>query len=226
MRAGLGFIKVDFIALLMYIYTMSAINTKLTLRGRQRVVQDTNILEAAWNLLAEKGYEGWTLAELAERVGISRRTLYHHFPSKEAIAAETIAQSKIKRIEELMTFESDLDPINRLKAVIRCLLTRNYNLDSGPVRTIKDAFGLMAKVKSFASYRKADKLFHDRFADLVAKAQSHGQLTKRYPATYLANLLIEMLRGLDVSQQRENRSSVVNDVIAILFDGLTEPEHT
>jgi AcrR family transcriptional regulator len=210
----------------MYNYTMSAIKTTLNLRNRQRVDRDANIREAAWNLLAEKGYEDWTLAELADKVGISRRTLYHHFPSKEAIAAETIAQSKLKRIEEMMTFEPDLDPLNRLKAVIRCLLTRNYNSDSGPVRTIKDAFGLMAKVKSFASYQKADALFHDRFADLVAKAQSHGQLTKRFPATYLANLLIEMLRGLDVSQKRKNRSSIVNDVITILFDGLTESERT
>lgn len=201
---------------------MSATNTTVSLRDRQRVVRDRDILEAAWSLLAEKGYEDWTLAELAERVGISRRTLYHHFPSKEAIAAETIARSKLKRIEEMMTFEPDLDPLNRLKAVIRCLLTRNYNSDSGPVRTIKVAFGLMARVKSFASYQKADALFHDRFADLVAKAQSHGHLTKRFPATYLANLLIEMLRDLDVPRQRKNRSSVANDVIAILFDGLTE----
>jgi len=218
--------KLILIALTMYNYTMSAIKTTLNLRNRQRVDRDANIREAAWNLLAEKGYEDWTLAELADKVGISRRTLYHHFPSKEAIAAETIAQSKLKRIEEMMTFEPDLDPLNRLKAVIRCLLTRNYNSDSGPVRTIKDAFGLMAKVKSFASYQKADALFHDRFADLVAKAQSHGQLTKRFPATYLANLLIEMLRGLDVSQKRKNRSSIVNDVITILFDGLTESERT
>jgi AcrR family transcriptional regulator len=208
----------------MYNYTMSAIKTTLNLRDRQRVAQDTNILEAAWDLLTEKGYEDWTLSDLAERVGISRRTLYHHFPSKEAIAAETIARSKLKRIEEMMTFEPNLDPLNRLKAVIRCLLTRNYNSDSGPVSTIKDAFGLMARVKSFASYQKADALFHDRFADLVAKAQSQGQLTKRFPAPYLANLLIEMLRGLDVLQQRKNRSSIVNDVIAILFDGLTGPE--
>ena len=201
---------------------MSAIINTVGLRDRQRVAQDTNILEAAWNLLAEKGYEDWTLSDLAEKVGISRRTLYHHFPSKEAIAAETIAQSKLKRIEEMMTFETGLDPLNRLKAIIRCLLTKNYNSDSGPVRTIKDAFGLMAKVKSFASYRKAEGLFHDKFADLVAKAQSCGKITKRFPANYLANLLIEMLQGLDVSHQRKNRSSIANDVIDILFDGLTE----
>jgi AcrR family transcriptional regulator len=213
------------IALTMYNYTMSAIKTTQNLRHRQRVAQDTKILEAAWNLLDEKGYENWTLAELAEKAGISRRTLYHHFPSKEAIAAETIARSKLKRIEEMMAFEPDLNPLNRLKAIIRCLLTRNYNSDSGPVRTIKDAFGLMAKVKNFASYQKADSLFHDKFADLVAKAQFHGQLTKRFPATYLANLLIEMLQGFDVSRQKKNRSSVVNDVITILFDGLTEQEH-
>jgi AcrR family transcriptional regulator len=204
---------------------MSAINNAVSLRDRQRVAQDAKILEAAWNLLDEEGYENWTLAELAERVGISRRTLYHHFPSKEAIAAETIARSKLKRIEEMMAFEPDLDPLNRLKAIIRCLLTRNYNSDSGPVRTIKDAFGLMARLKSFASYQKADALFHDKFADLVARAQSHGQVTKRFPATYLANLLIEMLQGLDVSRQRKNQSSVVNDVIAILFDGLTKQVH-
>jgi len=204
---------------------MSAINNTLSLRDRQRAAQDTNILEAAWNLLDEKGYEDWTLAELAEKAGISRRTLYHHFPSKEAIAAETVSRSKLKQIEEMLTIEPDRDPLHRLKTVIRCALTRKSNSHSGPVRTIKDECALMARIKGFASYQKADALFHDRFAGLVAKAQSHGQLTKRFAATYLANLLIEMLQGLDVSRQRENRSSVVNDVIAILFDGLTEQAH-
>ena len=37
----------------------------------------------AANLFARKGYDGTSTRELAEALGVTKGTFYHHFPSKE-----------------------------------------------------------------------------------------------------------------------------------------------
>lgn len=49
-------------------------------RGRGRTAE---IVAAAQALTLERGYSGWTLDELADRVGVSRRTLFNHVESKQ-----------------------------------------------------------------------------------------------------------------------------------------------
>jgi len=43
------------------------------------------ILDKAHELFAEKGYERSSMREIAQRVGISKAALYHHFKNKEEI---------------------------------------------------------------------------------------------------------------------------------------------
>lgn len=45
------------------------------------------ILDAATRLFAERGYEGASMADLAELVGLRKASLFHHFPSKDALYA-------------------------------------------------------------------------------------------------------------------------------------------
>ncbi|GHH33677.1 TetR/AcrR family transcriptional regulator [Streptomyces candidus] len=43
------------------------------------------ILRAALEVIAERGYRGASLASVAERVGLTQQGLLHHFPTKEAL---------------------------------------------------------------------------------------------------------------------------------------------
>ncbi len=58
----------------------------LTRRDRERLVRRRAILDAALSMFAEKGYEGATLDEVAERAEFGKGTLYNYFPGgKEEI---------------------------------------------------------------------------------------------------------------------------------------------
>ncbi|MFI0723895.1 TetR family transcriptional regulator [Streptomyces sp. NPDC021224] len=50
-------------------------------RGQRRA----EIIQAATEVIAERGYRGATLAAVAERVGLTQQGLMHHFPTKEAL---------------------------------------------------------------------------------------------------------------------------------------------
>jgi AcrR family transcriptional regulator len=54
-------------------------------RRRDQKVQD--ILTAAADVLAERGFHGMSLDEIADRLDLTKATLYHYFPSKEALVS-------------------------------------------------------------------------------------------------------------------------------------------
>jgi AcrR family transcriptional regulator len=51
-------------------------------RGGERRAE---ILRAAFEVIAERGYRGATLGAVAERVGLTQQGLLHYFPTKEAL---------------------------------------------------------------------------------------------------------------------------------------------
>ncbi len=55
------------------------------LRERQRREREQLILQAAEEVLSEKGYHETSMDEIAARVGIAKGTVYLHFPGKEEL---------------------------------------------------------------------------------------------------------------------------------------------
>ncbi|MCS7188332.1 MAG: TetR/AcrR family transcriptional regulator [Bacteroidia bacterium] len=60
--------------------------------------QRQRILEAAIELFGQKGYERVSLRQLAQAVGLTPPTLYHYFPTKEALL-ETLAHQVAEKFE-------------------------------------------------------------------------------------------------------------------------------
>jgi AcrR family transcriptional regulator len=54
------------------------------LRERKRAATRSALVDAARALCAERGFSHWTVEELCQEVGISRRTFFNYFPTKEA----------------------------------------------------------------------------------------------------------------------------------------------
>ncbi|GAA1899475.1 TetR/AcrR family transcriptional regulator [Streptomyces durmitorensis] len=62
-------------------------------RGRPRGEgTDARILEAAHELLLERGYDGYSIDEVAQRAGVAKTTLYRRWPTKDHLIVAVVAK--------------------------------------------------------------------------------------------------------------------------------------
>jgi TetR/AcrR family transcriptional regulator len=59
---------------------------------RRRRLRKEEIVAEATRLFAERGYEGASMGDLAERVGLRKASLFHHFASKDVLYATVLEQ--------------------------------------------------------------------------------------------------------------------------------------
>ncbi len=61
-------------------------------RPRQPIPRE-DLLAVACSAFAEKGYAGASMAEIAERAGLRKASLFHHFGSKDRLYTEVLAET-------------------------------------------------------------------------------------------------------------------------------------
>lgn len=155
---------------------------KTSFRERMLREREDAIVHAVNLLLAEKGFDAMTLDEVAARVGIAKASLYKHFPSKEALAAEAM----IRLMERALAFVAEreaLDPpppaVEQLKAVVRwCLAVQIAGeMPSLPAQNSS----LRAELSGRADY--IDRLLElsDRLGAWIEQARADGELASTVP---------------------------------------------
>lgn len=152
------------------------------------------ILAAAKDLFAESGFDAVSMNAIAERAGVSKANVFHHFKSKNALYLEVLKTARSESgnqidqlgsgsgtlVERLRDFsQSHLANILRDEKISR-LIQRDL-LENGPQRG-----------KEFA-----EQVFGQNFASLVEilrTGQKNGELRAQIDPAMLATLLI----GADV----------------------------
>lgn len=96
-----------------------------------RVVKDAEerrneILDAADELFAQKGFDGTSTNNILEKVGIARGTLYHHFKSKEDIMDALIERYNVRLLGAAQEIASDKS-IPVVARIIRVVMALNLS---------------------------------------------------------------------------------------------------
>ncbi len=97
-----------------------------SLRERQRQQRTDAILDAARELTLETGYEALTMDALAARAGVTKPTLYAHFPNKEAIAVASIVRNIHRGQAGLAQLDPSLSPLTKLEKYFRWALVGKF----------------------------------------------------------------------------------------------------
>ena len=92
-----------------------------TTRQANKELRKQRILEEARNLIASKGFESFTLSELASKAGVSIPTIHNLFGKKQEVL-EALCGEMIERVNETVTSPDHADPIEAIEAFIDSLL--------------------------------------------------------------------------------------------------------
>ena len=77
----------------------------------------TAILDAAQELVQTLGYEGFSYADVADRVGIRKASIHHHFPKKADLAVELIERFR-RECSDRLGSAGGPDPSARLDGFV------------------------------------------------------------------------------------------------------------
>lgn len=90
------------------------------------------ILDAAIEVIAQRGYSGAGIQEIVERSGTSKGSFYFHFPSKEEMVASLVERMSDKLIGKIQDSARDQPtPLHRLAVSmdeLMALFSRQHNI--------------------------------------------------------------------------------------------------
>lgn len=166
-----------------------------SLRMRQRAERERLILDEAERMLAEQGYDGLIMELLAERVGISKGTIYQHFVKKEDLFGAIIARG-LGRVEAQLTahLENLEQPTTvRLTAILTSLIDSHpawMSAVAGPQK-----HDLAAALAHHPGLRVAFEQFIEKLSALIRQGQERHELDATIPAAIAARFLLSLVRA-------------------------------
>jgi len=86
---------------------------------RRRSLLQASYEQIAWTLFAERGFREVTVDEIAEAAGVSARTLFRYFPSKEDFLLGFTRRGSQALVEAITQLEASPAPVQRVWQLIR-----------------------------------------------------------------------------------------------------------
>jgi AcrR family transcriptional regulator len=125
-------------------------------RERKRRETRGRIADAALRLFLEDGYDATTVDAIAEAAGISRRTFFAYFASKDEVVAAWQAAAWDAVLADLLAVSPDENPLDAVRAV---LVAHASLYESEQMRAID---GLMHASESLAARKPASYAMQER----------------------------------------------------------------
>jgi AcrR family transcriptional regulator len=199
---------------------------EMRISGEERRKQ---ILEAAREVCAEKGFAGTTLDDIADGAGVSRALVVQHFGSKEGVyeaLSETAARAHpLEEDPRLQRAIEEKDDFGVFRACAEHVLEHNLqNVERSNLRLT--VFSMLENPELFKRYAQARNGAWEGVISYIESRQAEGAFG---PAD--ARLVVEGFRSMVVHwagevmhredlPQRESFYSTVDAIIELLLAGL------
>ena len=195
--------------------------TEPSTRERQRLDTRRRIYEAAEPMIRADGLAALSIAQVAKVAGVSRQTVYDHFPTNETFIDEALARYRHRVVTALAaTVPDGADLPQTLHAVVDALFG---SMEPGRGRLRQEISAHLAR--GAGPDESADEPLRRTVIDAVERAEASGAIVALLGADETATLLLTALSGSlrFENQPRSRRIAHAHATVDLLVRGLGRP---
>jgi len=148
--------------------------------------RQSELLELAAELFADRGYKATTVRDIAQAAGILSGSLYHHFDSKESIIDEILSSYLDKVLQDYRaTLAANLSPRETLAALIERSLSDLRDRRHAIV-IYQNELRYLSKLSRFAYLLEAAREFERTWIAVIERGIAEGDFRSdiRPPLVY------------------------------------------
>jgi AcrR family transcriptional regulator len=184
------------------------------------------ILAAAREQFFVHGFHSVTMDDVADGLGMSKKTIYGHFPSKNALL-EAMLLEKFRCIEEelqAITAECSTDFATGLHRLLACVQRHTQEVRPPFLRDIQRETPELFKVVQARRRELIDRYF----SKLLGEGRREGLIRKDIPVHIIIEILLGAVEAIinppRLAELELSPKSGVTAIISVILEGALTPE--
>jgi AcrR family transcriptional regulator len=167
----------------------------------KRAERRLEIVRAAYRTLAEKGFEGLRMRDIAQRAGIDHSTLHYYFAGKEALIDAIVDYI----VEDLAVGRSPVSQTQGLSPRLR--LSAHFDALIKQLRVTPEMFVVLAELNSRAMrepslraiFNKNDRKWKGFLTEVLVSGVQRNEFKTKFVPDVAADAIISVIRGLTIT---------------------------
>jgi AcrR family transcriptional regulator len=148
-----------------------------------------SVTDVAFHIFAERGFDAASMEDVARAAGITKASIYHHVPSKEALLARGLDRALAALFGVLDEPEARSGSAReRLATIVRRVAEITMSMRA----EVSVLFRVRGNSTTERDAMERRRTFDARIADLVREAQGAGELRADIEAALIVRLIFGM----------------------------------
>jgi len=167
-------------------------------REKQTVQTIADIMKVSEKLFVEQGFEKTTVQQIADKCGMTKGALYHHFKSKDEVLERLLSdhhQELMKTVKPILD-NQEAGFVSRINMVIKIMRTIGKKKSSflAEYLKIRRNEGNIVLKDRLKKYDK--KIYLEVIAPILEEGRDRGECSFTSPAEIIAILIFQLDRGI------------------------------
>ncbi|KQO20925.1 TetR family transcriptional regulator [Flavobacterium sp. Leaf82] len=184
---------------------------------RQKEETRTNILEAAYAIVKEEGWQGLSMRKIADKIEYTAPIIYEYFSNKEAILNELTGKGFIKLAKEL---QEARDKFEKPEEQLEAMWMAYWDFAFTDTEMYQVMFGVQMNCCSqqCSAQERPYKLFTSVIAEIMQKSNPTDEVIKQKYFTFFS--VIHGLIAINIINKSEIMETINNQILKDAIGGI------